>query len=88
MKSIRFYLWTSLVGAVVSVIAQVHSEDGQSATPAVVVWRRYSLDIYAILQGNRTELFGCDEENVTYLVKENQCLTNHYLFNGNLQEMN
>ena len=87
MKSIRFYLWTSLVGVVVSVLAQVHSEDGQSATPAVVVWRRY-FDIYIILQGNRTEQFRCDDENVTYLVKENQCFTNHYLFNGNPQEMN
>ena len=86
MKSTRVFLWTSFaVGAVLSMIAQVHSEDDPSATPVVTVWRRY-LDIYNILQGNKTEQFRCDIENAlpTYLVKENQCIDNYYLFNGNL----
>ena len=87
MKSIRVYLWASfVVGAVLSVIAQVHSEDETTAIPVVTVLRRPSLDFYHILQGNKTdsEQMRCDAENATYLVKENQCINNHYLFNGNL----
>ena len=88
MKSIGFYLWTSFaVGAVLSVIAQVHSEDRPSVTSVVTVMisRRLSLDIYTIHQGNNTYVFSCNPENSTYLVKENH---SHYLFNGNLHEMN
>ena len=84
MKGIRVFLWASFaVGAVLSVIAQVHSVDTSRIIP-VVVRRRSSLDIYTILQGNRTEVDNrCDVDNATYLVKENQCIDNQYLSNGN-----
>ena len=87
MKSIRVILWASFaVGAVLSVIAQVHSEDESSATLVVLVSRRKMFDMYTILQQNNTELMSlnCDNENATYVVKEDQCISNHQLFNGNL----
>ena len=86
MKCIRVFLWTSFaVGAVLSVIAQVHSEDKSSATLVVLVSRRIQSDMYTILQQNGTELmpFNCDNDNATYVVKEDQCISNHQLFNGN-----
>jgi hypothetical protein len=83
MKSIRVSLWASFaVGAVLSVLAQVHSVDNSNAIP-VAVTRRPSLDIYTILQGNRTGFNTCDVDNATYLVKENQCINDRYLSNGN-----
>ena len=85
----RVSLWASFaVGAVLSVIAQVHSEDKSSAIP-VAVTRRSSLDIRIIyiLQGNYTgstnNIINCDVENATYLVKENECINDQYLFNSN-----
>ena len=87
MKSISVVLWTSFaVGAVLSVIAQVHSQDNSSAIP-VVIRRRPSLDSYTILQANKSEDVVCDVNNATYLVKENQCINNRYLFNGNMKYM-
>jgi hypothetical protein len=82
MKNIRVFLWASFaIGAVLSVIAQVHSEDNSrlGAIP-VAVSRRASLDIYITLLGNG---IACDVDNATYLVKENQCINNQYLLNGN-----
>ena len=84
MKSVRIFLWASFaVGTVLSVIAQVHCVDTSRAAP-VIVRRRSSLDIYTVLQGNRTELDNrCNVNNATYLVKENQCINNQHLYNGN-----
>ena len=77
------------VGAVLSVIAQVriHSEDESSAIP-VAISRRSSLDILTIIyifQGNYTGStnINCDVKNATYLVKENECINDQYLFNSN-----
>ena len=86
MKSVRVFLWASFaVGIVLSVIAQVHSVDTSRAIP-VVVWRRTSLDIYTILQGNNTgSNNNCDVDSATYLVEENQCINNQHLFNGNVE---
>ena len=84
MKSVGVFLWASFaVGAVLSVIAQVHSEVESTAIP-VVVSRRSSLDI-KLYQGNNNIYSNiCDvANNATYLVKENQCINNQYLFNGN-----
>jgi hemin uptake protein HemP len=84
MKSIRFFLWANFaIGAVLSVIAQVHSEDYSSAIPTAVT-RRVSLDFHTILQGNNTGFtnINCDVDNATYLVEDNQCINNQYLFNG------
>ena len=83
----RVSLWASFaVGAVLSVIAQVHSEVESSAIPVAVI-RRSSLDIRIIyiLQGNYTGStnINCDVENATYLVKENECINDRYLFNSN-----
>jgi hypothetical protein len=82
MNSIRVFLWANFaVGAVLSVIAQVHNS---SAIP-VAVSRRPSLDVLTILQGNNTgsTTINCHVDNATYLVKENECINNQYLFNGN-----
>ena len=87
MKSIRVFLQASFaIGAVLSAITQVYSEDESSAIP-VVVRRRKIQDLYTILQQNNTEDTRCDVDNATYLVNENQCINNHYLFNGNLKCM-
>ena len=88
MKSIRVCLWMSFaVGAVLSaVIAQVYSEDNSSAI-LILVNRRPSLDIYTMLHwGNETKHMICPN-NGTYLVKENLCINNQYLFNGNVKCM-
>ena len=89
MNSIRLLLWASFaIGAVLSsVIAQVQSEDDSSAIP-VDISRRSSGDIisYTTLQQNKTEVVNCLVDNATYLVKERQCVNNHYLVNGNLPE--
>ena len=78
MKGIRVFLWASFaVGAVLSVIAQVHSE-----VDIPVATSRRSLDI-KFYQGNNTRFATCDVDNATYLVKENQCINNQHLFNGN-----
>jgi hypothetical protein len=82
MKSIGVFLWASLaVGAVLSVIAEAHTS---SAIP-VAVSRRPSFDVLTILQGNNTgsNTINCHPDNATYLVKENECINNQYLFNGN-----
>ena len=84
MKSIRVFLWASFaVGAVLSVIAQVHSEVESTATPVAV--NRRSLDFRIILQANNTGStnINCDDDNATYLVDENQCINNQHLYNGN-----
>ena len=84
MKSIRVFLWASFaVGAVLSVIAQVHSEVESSATPVTV--NRRSIDFRIILQEDDTEPTNiiCDVDNATYLVEENQCINNQHLFDGN-----
>jgi hypothetical protein len=84
MKSISAFQWESFaIGAVLSVIAQVHSEDNSSTTP-VAVRRRPALDIYTVLQVNKTEVVRCHsgDDNATYLVEEKQCINNRYLFNG------
>ena len=79
MKSIRVFVWASFaIGAVLS----VHSEDYFSAIP-VAVNRRSSIDIYLKLQGNKTLHGQCNVNNATYLVEDNQCVDNQYLFNGN-----
>ena len=85
MKSTRVFLWASFaVVAVLSVIAQVHSEDDSCAIP-VAVTRRPSLDFHTLFQGNNTGStnINCDVNNATYLVKENQCINNQHLFSGN-----
>ena len=89
MKSVRVFLWASFaVGAVLSVIAQVHSIDTARTIP-VIVRRRPSLDIYTVLQGNSTgSNINCDIDSATYLVEENQCINNQHLFNGNEKCMN
>ena len=86
MKSISVFLWASFaVGAMLSVMAQAHSENQSWATTTVVtVWRRQSNDLYSILQQNKTEDIHY-HGNETYLVKETQCINNHHLFNGNLR---
>ena len=77
------FLWASFaVGAVLSVIVKVHSEVESTAIP-VAVRRRTLRDIFIALQGNKTNYFYCNFANATYLVKENQCINNQYLFNGN-----
>ena len=89
MKGIRVYLWTSFaVGAVLSVIAQVHSEDESSIPVTVQVTRRFFQDLYTTLQPNSTQgiTMQCDD-NATYLVNESQCINNNHLFNGNLKCM-
>ena len=84
MKSIRHYLLASFVfGIVLSVTAQVHSGDDSGTTPAVTVMvgRRTSFDVYT--EQNKTRQLVCNEGgNVTYLVAENQCIDNQYLFDG------
>lgn len=85
MKRIRVLLLTSsVIGTVISVIAQVHSdtEDESSAIP-VIVRRRPSSDFYTILQQSTTQDLRCDVNNATYLVKENQCISDNHLFSGN-----
>ena len=82
MKSIRVFLWASFaVGAVLSVIAQVHSEVESSAIPVAV--RRRSFDFHIILQEDNTGStnINCNVDNATYLVEENQCINNQHLFN-------
>ena len=81
----RLHLWASCaIGAVLSVIAQAHSEDESSAIP-VGTNRRQSGDMYTILQQDKTDVrMQCLVYNATYLVEERQCINNHYLFNSNL----
>ena len=83
MKSIRVFLWASFaIGAVLSVITQVRSEESSSAIPVAV--NRRLLDFRTLLQENNTGStnINCDVDNATYLVEENQCINNRYLFNG------
>ena len=80
----RLYLWASCaIGAVLSVIAQAHSEDESSVIP-MVISRRQSGDMYTTFQQDKTDVRKCPVDNATYLVEERQCIDNHYLFNGNL----
>ena len=85
MKRMRVSLQASfVVGAVLSVIAQaLHSEDYFNATPVAV--NRRSLDVRIILQedNTRSSNINCNDDNATYLVKENQCINNQHLFDGN-----
>ena len=82
-NSSRVFLWASFaIGVVLSVITQVHSEAASISVP-VTVTRRLSLDTYTILQGNGTGRLVCNVDNPTYLVKENRCINNEHLFNGN-----
>ena len=84
MKSIRVFLWASFaVGAVLSVITQVHSEVESSAIPVTI--NRRSIDVRTLLQGNNTgpTHINCDIDNATYLVEENWCINNQHLFDGN-----
>ena len=77
MKSIGVFLWASLaIGTVLSVVAQVHSD----ATPAVLIRRRKPGDMYGTTLSQQT----CNDDNATYLVQENHCISNHHLFNGKL----
>ena len=81
MKSIRVFLWASFtIGAALSVIAQAHSFDTSSAIPVAV--NRRIFDIFIELKGYD---YWCSFDNgpETYLVKENQCINNQRLFNGN-----
>ena len=93
MKSIRVFLWTLssfAVAIVLSVIAQVHSEDESSTPVTVQVTRRFLQDVYfTILQPNDTHVTStfCEANNATYLVNESQCINNNHLFNGNLKCM-
>ena len=89
MKSVRVFLWTSFaVGAVLSVIPQVHSEDESSTPVTVQVTRRFFQDVYYTkLQPNNTQVTTVCYVNATYLVNENQCINNHYFFNGSLEYM-
>ena len=81
----RIFLRASFaIGVVLSVIAHVQSQDASTSVP-VTVMRRPSLDTYTILQGNGTDGLVCTADNATYLVKENRCINNEYLFNGNLK---
>ena len=86
MKGIRVFLWASFaVGAVLSVVVQVHSEVESSTIPVAVIINRRSFDVQTLLQGNNTgpTHINCDVDNATYLVEENQCINNQHLFNGN-----
>ena len=83
MKSIRVFLWASFaIGTVLSVIVQVGSEVESTAIPVAV--NRRSLDFRIILQEDDTGSthINCDNDNATYLVKENQCINNQHLYNG------
>ena len=86
MNGISVFLWASFaVGAVLSVITQVHSEVESSAIP--VALNRRSIDVRILLQEDNTVTGStniiCDDDNATYLVEENQCINNQHLFNGN-----
>ena len=85
MKRMRVSLQAGFaVGAVLSVIAQVHSEVESSATPVTV--NRRSIDVRTLLiQENNigSTSINCDVDNATYLVEENQCINNQHLFDGN-----
>ena len=85
MKRMRVSLQAGFaVGAVLSVIAQVHSEVESSATPVAV--NRRSFDVHTLLQGNNTgptHIISCYVDNATYLVEENQCINNQHLLHGN-----
>ena len=86
-NSSRDFLWASFaIGAVLSVLAHVQSQDASTSVP-VTVSRRPSLDTYTILQGNRTYGRVCNVDNATYLVKEKRCINDEHLFNGNLKCM-
>ena len=70
MKNVRFYLLVQCLWAI-----------------PVVTNRRQSGDMYTTLQQDKTDVRMCPVDNATgfsYLMEERQCISNHYLFNGNL----
>ena len=82
MKNIRFYLLASFAIGIELSGLMIHMHSSR-ATP-VVICRRSFEDIYTILQQDKTDIRRCPVDNATYLVKERQCIDNHYLFNGNM----
>lgn len=85
MKSIGLLLANCIV---LSGMLMVHNKEDSRATP-VFVRRRSFQDIYTRLlnQQNITEDAVCNVDNGTYLVTENQCISNHYLFKGNIKQI-
>ena len=62
-----------------------------SETEVAVLVRRRDRDMTEYFQDNQFEtkvtLLSCSEgKNVTYLVVENQCIENMYLFNGKMKQ--
>ena len=58
-----------------------------SETEVTVLVRRRDRDMRVHFQDNQIVTLICSEgKNVTYLVVENQCIENMYLFNGKMKQ--
>ena len=79
MDSLGFVLLVSWLISLRSSIFVGATKDNGTEEAAVTIMRRFQ-DTYELLHGER---LACNvDPNVTYLVQENQCISNQYLFNG------